>query len=122
MAEFSLNDMEQAKRRVYDMQQRTRNLTGVHNNSAARQNEHRQKESASFCPPDKKEEPLRKDTSCEKAAEKQECTQSLLSGTGGLSGLFGGNSDRTLILLLLALLWGEKSDNLLLLALLYCAM
>lgn len=101
MAEYTLGEMEQAKRRVMEMQRRSKKYTD-----------------GTAIPP--AEAPRQEVYPQEKTQVK---TAQSSAPNDFLSGLLKGeNSDRLLILLVAMLLWGENCDKLLLLALLYCAM
>lgn len=100
MAEYTLGEMEQAKRRVMEMQRRSKKYT---DSTAIPPAEASQQE---VCPQEKAQ--VKAVQSC--------APNDFLSGL-----LKDENSDRLLILLVAMLLWGENCDKLLLLALLYCA-
>lgn len=141
MAEFNLNDMEQARRRVMEMQRRSQNYTG----GGRRANDPPQSgrrsgegavegkpphgeakaghggaqaghgdQTASQMPAQERE------PTCERAEKPTAASSG--DALGGLLNLGGLGSDRTLILLMLVLLGSEKADRLLMLALLYCAL
>lgn len=132
MAEFNLNDMEQARRRVMEMQRRSQNYMGTTRgtNPAPRGGE-----ATGARKPTAADESAKNardanvppaqggDTQSPVFENKDNAPRdtSAASPLGQLK-LLGMSSDRTLILLLLILLMGEDTDRLLLLALLYCGL
>ena len=97
MAEFSQNDISEAKRRVKEMQERARSYTGHSVQSEA---------------PQTKEEKTKNENK-----SKETSPFGLFDILGDLTG--GDDSSKGLILALILILAKEKADNMLILALLY---